>query len=47
VKQVGYDLATATLIDSTRLRMVLVPAVMARFGKARGGCRAGSNGSLT
>jgi RND superfamily putative drug exporter len=34
VKLIGFGMAVAVLIDSTLLRMVLVPAVMELFGKA-------------
>ena len=34
VKLIGFGMAVAVLIDSTPLRMVLVPAVMELFGKA-------------
>jgi hypothetical protein len=34
VKLIGFGMAVAVLIDSTLLRMVLVPAVIELFGKA-------------
>ena len=34
MKLIGFGMAVAVLIDSTLLRMVLVPAVMELFGKA-------------
>jgi RND superfamily putative drug exporter len=34
VKLIGFGMAVAVLIDSTLLRMVLVPAVMELFGRA-------------
>ena len=47
VKLIGFGMAVAVLINSTLLRIVLVPAVMELFGKAAWWSRAGSSGSLT
>jgi RND superfamily putative drug exporter len=33
VKLIGFGMAVAVLIDSTLVRMILVPAVMELFGK--------------